>query len=336
LPGSGQSARFGLQTTSLEASFNDRLYGAAWTADGASIIFSVSSLSGGRDTGLWRVQAAGGGQPELLPFGAGDGLNPAVSSAGNRLVYARSREDQNLWHITLPAPGISGGMLEKFLSSTRADFNPSYSPDGTRVAFASNRAGNAGLWIGNADGSDAAERAGGEPTLLVGGTSDEVIPSWSADGRAVYFGSNRTGRYEIWKTPAGGGPATQVTTNGGHIARESLDGQMLFFTRTEELTTSLWRMPVSGNANDEEQVLPAVTGREFAPTRSGIYFVEPPRDDGVGAIQFLSFESGTAKTVADVTVAFGIGLAVSPDERALIYIQRDNTEQGVMLVEGFR
>ena len=41
---------------------------------------------------------------------------------------------------------------------------------------------------------------------------------WSADGQWIYFGSTRTGRFEVWKMPSAGGPAVQVTRRGGLAA----------------------------------------------------------------------------------------------------------------------
>src|SRR5437870_1663626 len=61
----------------------------------------------------------------------------------------------------------------------------------------------------------------GGPRLLDDQT-DQRWPSWSADGRWIYYTSAQTGRDEIWKALAeGGGRAVQVTTNGGDEALES-------------------------------------------------------------------------------------------------------------------
>jgi len=47
------------------------------------------------------------------------------------------------------------------------------------------------------------------------GDSDDVVPSWSRDGRWVYFVSNRSGENQVWKVPAEGGEAVQVTRKEG-------------------------------------------------------------------------------------------------------------------------
>ncbi|MFN0122648.1 MAG: TolB family protein [Blastocatellia bacterium] len=56
--------------------------------------------------------------------------------------------------------------------------------------------------------------AGGAPKPLTTEPSDDFSPSYSRDGRWIYFGSSRTGQHEIWKMPVeGGGP--------GHFHRRS-------------------------------------------------------------------------------------------------------------------
>jgi len=60
--------------------------------------------------------------------------------------------------------------------------------------------------------------------------ADHFVPSWSRDGNWIYFASTRSGRYEVWKAPAGGGEAIEVTRNGGFAALESLDGKVVYLS----------------------------------------------------------------------------------------------------------
>ena len=48
---------------------------------------------------------------------------------------------------------------------------------------------------------------GGPARRLTNDPAEDIVPSWSRDGRWIYFGSNRTFAYEIWKAPAEGGRA---------------------------------------------------------------------------------------------------------------------------------
>jgi len=72
------------------------------------------------------------------------------------------------------------------------------------------------------------------------------VPSFSRDGKSLYFSSNRSGVFEIWKIPITGGTAVQMTQNGGFVAFESVDGRTLYYTQTATGSSSLWRIATAG------------------------------------------------------------------------------------------
>src|SRR3954466_815858 len=69
---------------------------------------------------------------------------------------------------------------------------------------------------------------GGKPTRLTKSETNEFRPSWSHDGKWIYYCQTRTGHVQVWKIPASGGAEVQVTTNGGGVAFESVDGEDLY------------------------------------------------------------------------------------------------------------
>ena len=77
--------------------------------------------------------------------------------------------------------------------------------------------------------------------------ADEALASWSHDGKSIYFGSDRSGEWQVWKMPAEGGNATQITQHGGAVAFESLDGRVVYYSKGR-LETSLWMVPVGGGS----------------------------------------------------------------------------------------
>ena len=72
---------------------------------------------------------------------------------------------------------------------------------------------------------------GGAATRLTNNPAHDKAPSLTHDGKWIYFGSNRGGQFQVWKMPAQGGDAIQITKKGGYAALESSDGQYLYYAR---------------------------------------------------------------------------------------------------------
>jgi TolB protein len=84
------------------------------------------------------------------------------------------------------------------------DTDPSWSSDGTRIAFESNRDGDIEIWVMNADGSGARN--------LTNNPSYEVDPSWMNGAERIVFGSYRTGNGEIFIMNSDGSGVPQQLT----------------------------------------------------------------------------------------------------------------------------
>ena len=91
--------------------------------------------------------------------------------------------------------------------------------------------------------------SGAKPTRLTNDRADDFSSGWSRDGRWIYFASNRSGEYQVWKVPADRGEAVRVTRNGGFVAKESPDGQWVYYTKSAE-DSGLWRVPRDGGGGD--------------------------------------------------------------------------------------
>jgi dipeptidyl aminopeptidase/acylaminoacyl peptidase len=166
---------------------------------------------------------------------------------------------------------------------------------------------------------------GGTPRRVTNGTRfNSFMPSWSHDGRWLYFTSDRTGRHEIWKTPVGGGQVVQVTRTGGTGPLSSPGSEYIYYVKAP----GLFRMPAEGG--EEQQVVPrAVAGwAAFGVTAKGVYFLTEQ------TLQFLDTATGKVSTVAILPVTGG--LCVSPDGQYVVWAQTDRDSSDLMLVEDFR
>src|SRR5687768_12962029 len=101
-----------------------------------------------------------------------------------------------------------GSGRRRLTSDPEMDFDPSWSPDGSRIAFRSHRDGDEEVYVMAADGS-------GQRNLSDSPTSDHS-PSWSPDGTMIAFASDRDGDpNEIYVMDADGSNQERITDNPG-------------------------------------------------------------------------------------------------------------------------
>jgi dipeptidyl aminopeptidase/acylaminoacyl peptidase len=176
------------------------------------------------------------------------------------------------------------------------------------------------------------EASGGAPKPLTDGHADSAVPSWSQDGKWIYFYSNPSGRTEIWRIPAQGGPAEQITQSGGYVAFESPDGKTLYYTKSNGGAEGIFAMPLSGGS--ERQVIKDRIGhRGFAVFSDGIYYLTG--QDPNSEIRFYEFASGRSRRIAIVEDTFDLGFSVSPDRKSFLF-SRFVPDYNLMMIENFR
>jgi Tol biopolymer transport system component len=170
---------------------------------------------------------------------------------------------------------------------------------------------------------------GGKPHPITHSPANDVLSSWSHDGLWIYFASDRSGQYEIWKAPKDGGEPVQVTRSGGYTSSESPDGKYIYYTKFSAQSgyyqPGLFRMPAQGG--EETQVLEGPVAISFGVTSKGVYF-----QSNAKTIRFLDAATGKTSTIAELDKPGG-NIA---DDAYVVWTQRDHASQDLMLVEGFR
>ena len=303
---------------------------------GSRLIYSRRTPS---DRNIWRLELSGltaaRNRPARLIASTRADWFPQISPDGGRIAFESNRSGSSeVWVCDRDGRGLV--QLTSFAGVNAG--SPSWSPDGRWIAFDAAPDGNADVYVISADG--------GSPRRLTAEGSTGQVPRWSRDGKWIYFPSNRTGISQVWKAPAAGGEAVQVTKKGGGVAFESPDGQFVFYGKTEGSPfgpTAVWRVPAEGG--EEVAVLDSpkpVNSFAWAVVEQGIYFIDAERSEAFAAesfLKFFHFDSGRVTRIASLGEQLNTGaaqVAVSPDGGWILYVQEDQREADLMLVENFR
>jgi Tol biopolymer transport system component/DNA-binding winged helix-turn-helix (wHTH) protein len=333
-----------------------------WSSDGHSVIYS-SNRTGHPE--LFRVALDAPDFEAVIREAGSPVWDPAISRHGYRLAYERLIRSLSIWQLDLSDPNRQPSLLVSSTSDTDQGPGPQFTPDGKKIAYMSDRNGTMEIWVANRDGSNPYQLTavggagtprwspdsqsvvfdvnstsgekivtmslnGGGPRVLTEG----IVPSWSRDGKWVYFSSSRNGGYQVWKVPATGGTATQVTHNGGHAALESLDGKYLYYAKNSQAEPEVWRVPVDGG---EETPLPLVrpgTWASWQVVDGGIIFVGPSLGHQA-AVSFFDVAKNRTSTVT-VLERTPFWLGASPDGKTIVFDQPGREQSQAMLVENFR
>jgi eukaryotic-like serine/threonine-protein kinase len=312
------------------AGATDNVAEISTSAKSGRLVYAQLSI----DVNLWRVEipnTSGRRHPAIQPTkfitsNRGE-TDPSFSSNGQKIVFSSTRSGSSeIW--VADGEGQNAVQVTNF-GGAAVTGSPRFSPDGRSIVFDSRAGGNPDIYVVSSDG--------GAPRRLTDQPSEDVVPSWSGDGRFVYFASKRTGRFEIWKVPSVGGDAVQVTREGGFISAESIDGKTLYFTRGRP-SPSLWAVDLA--SGQETQVLDLNVGRNWAVGERGIYFLKLPANEPEPySLEFFDLTTLQIRTLTNLQVparSFAVStMAISPDERWVVYAQRDQLDFDLMLIENF-
>jgi Tol biopolymer transport system component len=163
----------------------------------------LAFLTGRGQGTLWSMSLSDSTTTQLTPDSMIVGV-PILSPDGARVAFIVSRPGGERDIAVMPA---GGGAIRVVVPGGLVDDNVAWSPDGTRIAFQSDRAGSRDIWM--------ADVATGALRRLTSWTGEEYGPQWSGDGSAIYFAADSDARLsDVWKVPAGGGPAVRMTRDG--------------------------------------------------------------------------------------------------------------------------
>ena len=187
----------------------------SWSPDGGRIAF-MSRRDGhvidGRPTYEIYVMDADGDNPQNLTNDPNDDRQPSWSPDGKRIVFMAQRPGHFRGKLGITSEiyvmDADGGNQQRLTENRQNDWYPSWSPDGERIAFSSDRKGdfeNFEIYVMDTDG--------GNQQKLTNHRSTDDSPSWSPDGKRIAFSSWRDGDSEIYVMDADGGNPQNLTNN---------------------------------------------------------------------------------------------------------------------------
>src|SRR6266567_5840983 len=220
----------------------------------------------------------------------------APSTPGKFQLYAVERS--NLAQLTKLTPA----------TDTASASDPAFSPDGSRIAFVSQRDGNAEIYVMNADGTGT--------TRIYNDPQPDGRPSFVPDGQSLVFHSSRTaGKQEIWAVNVDGTALTQLTRDSVNSSPAvSPDGQIIAYVSTRNKDGDIWLMNRDGT--NQRQFTRSPQQRESEPRflRDGslAYLVE--RREGNRTVQQViraDLATGSVTPLTGIDLAL-TSFAVSP------------------------
>jgi dipeptidyl aminopeptidase/acylaminoacyl peptidase len=177
----------------------------AWSPDGTRIAFA-----NGAD--LFVIRADGSARTHLTQHDGGWASRPTWSPDGTKIAYADyrkfTRDGNDVYASQIYVLDVASGTETRLTSVNGDATSPAWSPDGSRLAFATTGDGDSGSRIAlvNPDGRDL--------QFLTDGSTWDTGSAWSPDGAQIAFVRNQ----QIWVMGRDGNGAHRLTSGDGNSA----------------------------------------------------------------------------------------------------------------------
>ena len=336
--------------------------GLTWSNTPGQLIFS-SNRKGGFQ--LWTMQTSDG-QIQELNTNSTTALDPQVARHEKWIAYVRANDSWDIDRIRVDG-GPAAPIMERFIASSGRNRDARYSPDGSHIAFISDRSGSwevwscdvacvyprkltnfGGPWIGGLSWSPDSSQlafdarphghssiyrmsiANPTPELIEKNNFEERLPSWSQDGRSLYFNSDRDGSVSIWKRNLVTGAMQRIENGTSYYDAHEVDhtGTLLL----GRLDGTLWRLPDA--ASQSAQIIPGVLVKPvlgWTNHAASTYYCS--QDDG-GWTRIVQRSRTGTKLIARIRAQLpdsSESLDVSPDGHFLLLTVIDHSSSDIYL-----
>ncbi len=279
------------------------------------------------------------GSAHVLFQSTRDDNSPQISPDGKALVFISNRSGfDEIWKGELDQSQAPQKLTSLGQAGLYPHF-PHWSPDGQSIVFSASMASPrsapgfdlADIYVLRADGS-------GQMRRLTAWNSEQSHATWSHDGRWIYFVSNRSGRFEMWKLPSNApaarnqadnaGAAIQLTHRGATAVQESWDGETIFFKKDAWSNGPIWGQSAIADLDSAELIVPAQTREWWTAARGGLFYVDTSKSGfeafpsvAPKSIYFFDWRTRRSSKIGEIRArffAFRPDFCASPDGKAIV------------------
>lgn len=236
---------------------------AAWSYDGSGVVYTHIVAGAPHlaffDVGyIWTMRADGSDKHQLTS-GPLFGSLATFSPDGRTILFTGiATGSPELWVMNAdgtnphPITNTTGSQVKANGDVIRWSTNASYSPDGTKIAYASTQSGRSEIWLMNADGSDPTQLTFADDSQ----SPDANAPMWSPDGSRIAFWSGIVrDNGNIFTIRPDGSDRRQITFDSASVNNDNPmwvpNGSAIVFNSNRDGATSAtvdtWIVNADGN-----------------------------------------------------------------------------------------
>lgn len=296
-------------------------------AGGRGLVFEKRSF----DLDLWRApnpHRSAAGESSRWASSTRYDIEPQFSPDGNRVAFVSQRTGSyELWVAS--ADGQDARQLT-FFDKPAPAWNPSvqhprWTSDGAQILFSARDEDDFDVFTVRAEG--------GSPRPLTSSVADDLSPVWMSDENWIYFASNRTGTWLLWRVSSDGGRSEEVSDEIIIPTLESNGGETLYYGAAnggiKRFSTRRDR------SEDRSPVETPVDLANWCLVSGGLYYLA---EQELTYYDFATHRSESwslpdAKIPAGGVAVIASSLSISPDGQWLLYSGIGQREADVMLVD---
>lgn len=209
------------------------------------------------------------------------------------------------------------------------DIYPSVSPDGSKIAFHSNRMGHNDIYVMNVDGS--------ELKRLTDHPANDRTPSWSPDGEHIVFVSTRDGNYNVFIMNKDGRNQKNLTN---HVTQKDIhpywspDGKKILFNSSRVNDT--YQLYVMNTDGSDQRLIQTKDGEsthaQFSKDGKRIVFRRFLEEEEFNSEIFVMNADGTGDQRLTKRVSVDYAPAWSPDGKRIVFVSDQGTGSEALFV----